>query len=606
MIPDLKQEYILVDYFDTIAYRKIFSEGVKIRWAEKLSLSFDFHFSQDMIIEFRRSAERILSKNGINNQYTYRELTDFILKELKLSEGYTADGEEFYQKCLALEEKIELSVQYRNENLLDSLYELQKKGKRVFLVTDFYLGESSYRKFLRQLQIEGLFDKVFVSCDLKKSKRNGSLYRYIMDGLGISPSQMAMIGDNRISDYRIPAEMGILAIHKVNKKQEMLYKKQKWGYKNRKSITIKKLRHIFHSGKKISNYAFSFYLFIDLLYQQCIKDGVKKVYFFSREGEFLKRLFDTYNKNKERKIESEYLYVSRNSTFLPSLGNIDKEDFGILFRQYRKMSARQFMDVLGFTEKQIEEIKIQGLDDVYEDFSESGIFIQLKKDDQFIKFYDSHRKESKDSIIGYLNSVGVGQDKTYIVDIGWKGSIQDNLHKILKSKYMKGYYLGINNIGDYSSTNEKMGILFDEITHKNLTSSKIFMYENLRYEAICVASHGKTIGYSANGHTPILVEDDDVIAFREYGADVQQEIFLKFLTLCGVLGGEIVTDDEISTFELMHRKMFYQVSLNEMRIKSSMMRLHKDTFVGTSSTPDIVKENLKSLLRPYLRMKDYD
>ena len=76
-----------------------------------------------------------------------------------------------------------------------------------------------------------------------------------------------------------------------------------------------------------SNYAFPLYLFIKRLYERFISEGGKDLLFCSREGQFLKKLLDTYCDHHGYKVNTHYLYASRNSVLLAGLKPIKDEDF---------------------------------------------------------------------------------------------------------------------------------------------------------------------------------------------------------------------------------------------------------------------------------------
>lgn len=65
----------------------------------------------------------------------------------------------------------------------------------------------------------------------------------------------------------------------------------------------------------VRNFAFTYFAFIEKSYTKLLKDDVKPVFFLSREGKFLKTLFDLYHDRNRycnnQKIESSYLLVSR-------------------------------------------------------------------------------------------------------------------------------------------------------------------------------------------------------------------------------------------------------------------------------------------------------
>lgn len=101
--------------------------------------------------------------------------------------------------------------------------------------------------------------------------------------------------------------------------------------------------------------------------------------------------------------------------------------------------------------------------------SDKSIINKLKQNKLFKDVYELNCKEEKYSFREYLKSVGVENDNSIInmVDIGWKGTIQDNIQKAFPSLNIKGYYMGLN-FQRYSTRNSmnKTGILFTDDPQK--------------------------------------------------------------------------------------------------------------------------------------------
>ena len=65
--------------------------------------------------------------------------------------------------------------------------------------------------------------------------------------------------------------------------------------------------------------------FISWIAEYCMQHEIKKLYFFTREGEFYKQLFDIWKDNsrfKQKLPETWILEVSRIATFLPSIREV--------------------------------------------------------------------------------------------------------------------------------------------------------------------------------------------------------------------------------------------------------------------------------------------
>ena len=73
-----------------------------------------------------------------------------------------------------------------------------------------------YKQPFYDLQLSGYFEKVFFSCDEGDKKPNASFYQKVVDYSKLDKSEIVMIGDNIVSDYKGAMDCGIDAILKDN------------------------------------------------------------------------------------------------------------------------------------------------------------------------------------------------------------------------------------------------------------------------------------------------------------------------------------------------------------------------------------------------------
>ena len=307
----------------------------------------------------------------------------------------------------------------------------------------------------------------------------------------------------------------------------------------------KRLDEIFKEKKHFGNYAFSLYYFIKRLHEKSVQYEITDIFFFSREGKFLKQLYDIYNLRmpSNNEIKTHYLYVSRKSVALPSMAEIENESF-FPITEYKSVSTKKFLKALSFKEEEILVISktlSYDIDKIESLFFESDSYTELIKNEVFREIYERKRCECKKNLLMYLGKSGLlTSRKPAIVDIGWAGTAQYCISKLIVPKKIFGFYLGF--VGKYEHMNfseNKCGLLFDTRNGKSL-----FMEDYLLYENICVADHGATEGYSENGD-PILINDSDCELYKLIYGKVQANIVDKFLKIHNVIKGE----KELSSFE---------------------------------------------------------
>jgi hypothetical protein len=289
--------------------------------------------------------------------------------------------------------------------------------------------------------------------------------------------------------------------------------------------------------------AITLFYFIKRLHDALVNEGVGQVYFLSREGQPLMRMFETYQQSTDEHIASRYLEVSRRSTLLPSLAGLTKENFETLFRQYRRISLQEFLSSLGLEQHtkaiaQALDLPVGAEERREDDFPTSQIFTDLKALHQFQKLYESERVARRHAFIDYLTGLSGGTlpDKLVIVDVGWKGTIQDNLFALLcregdtPVRALTGYYIGLVAEGAACPDNDKYGLLFSSV---GIPSPKFRIFNENRalFEVVLAADHGSITSYEVSSDgiaRPIRGEFEEGEMLEAEVFPLQRRIFEHF------------------------------------------------------------------------------
>lgn len=500
-------EYLFIDYFDTIVHRTVNEKTVKMIAENNFEKKVVAGYSAKDFFEARLASEETLKeKKNFENEYSYKWMIHEMYARLpkiwrKLSE------EQFYQLHLNADIEAELSVQYLDPDTIDLLKKY--KSKKIIIISDFYLPRVAFKEFLKKHNIDEYFNDIYVSSDIDKRKSNGSMYEFLKEKY--NPDVCHMYGNNKKSDVIEAEKKGIKATLKK-------YKILDYIYPDRENIT-KKLDLMYKKNKKeviFGGYSFYYYSFIELLYKRIVENNVKEVFFLSREGQFLKRLFDKYLcivGNKE--ISTKYLYVSRMSTVAASLKDITKENFESIFDRYPNISIRDFLHTIGFNDKWIDDIQKHlvdiEIDKKIDKFESSKEFKKLIHDGLFKKIYDDNRTKQNELLREYIYSnVEYDTERLYFVDVGWKGTIQDAIFKSFDGKIkITGYYIGRMDSGYIHPNNIKEGLVFSKYPQESNYYS-YFIHNTLLVEQIASADHGSTRGYKRESGVvkPIISKND--------------------------------------------------------------------------------------------------
>lgn len=327
---------------------------------------------------------------------------------------------------------------------------------------------------------------------------------------------------------------------------------------------------------------YGLYLFVDRLYKILIQRKAEDVFFFAREGQLLKEMFDFYQSTlvDQKKIKSHYLKVSRRSTFLLSLGPLHQEGFDVLFRQYRRISILDFLkslDLVDSAELFAREmgLGVDALAEVSSDLPTDKRFLKMLQLPAFQDAYESQRLERSFAFSEYVKSLlGAAELPTdlHVVDVGWKGSIQDNVyHWFSKEKgsgaKVHGYYVGLIAPGASTPENTKAGLLFSS-TEGRTPGFHVFNENRSLYEVILHADHGSARRYVFSKSTGASVIEDEVTdaaMIAEFIRPVSRDLMVKFKKLAVTMSAAKLSDGELLKLAMSrHGRMVFNPTKKEI------------------------------------------
>ncbi len=161
-----RHNVISFDIFDTLLIRKVYeSQDVFMLLDREYEMNHPFVFSAE-----RKRAENMLLEHMEPNIHQ-------IYEQLKKNQPSLSDQD--CEVMLRMELKKEMQVLMLRERMRECLRYCADHGKRVFLVSDMYWPEEILEKILAKFGIVQ-YEKLFVSCDYGKSKRNG-LFRFMKE-----------------------------------------------------------------------------------------------------------------------------------------------------------------------------------------------------------------------------------------------------------------------------------------------------------------------------------------------------------------------------------------------------------------------------------------
>lgn len=481
---------------------------------------------------FRYINVQYFQKTGIKIEDFYKlrilseqELRNATDKEITLQEIYdniqVLTGEQ-KNEFIHLEEEAEINLSYPIDKNIKILKECVHQNIRTILISDMYLPRTIIESILERCGING-YDKLYISCESGYKKSNGSLYDYVLKESNIDKKEWLHIGDNLKSDFIIPKQKGIRSrLVSCPKRPE----KDKFSISDEILLNLTKCE----CGNPLERFGFQIFGpltfgYVSWLNKEFRKNKINKIFFFSREGYFIKEAFDLLYGGA---YETKYLYVSRKSLVLPNLIPDSLLDDLLLFRPMENKNAINWLKGTGVIEQDaialLNQIGVKG----EEESNKLLPFMDLIKE----KISEANNDKFK-ILVCYLKQENV-EGKFAVVDIGWTGSMQIALDRTLQianvDHNMFGYFIGqrpeMEKFKDYPIKNK--GYLFSY--NSDSEEQKTAISGNALFELFYMAPHGTTLNYCIeNGEVvPNLAENEYASSYSEI-RNIQEGVlhFLK-------------------------------------------------------------------------------
>lgn len=602
------KKVICFDFFDTLVKRKVSPEHVKRLWAREIAFYLQSFLSAREIYEKRSHIEKIICQSnhhsGCDQEFQYDHMIELLYQELFLQSILPLD--KFKKLGFSIEISLEKSLQTPISDNVQLLHSLSE-GRKVYVVSDFYLPSPAIEELAKYHGFSKYISGYYASSDLLLTKRSGKLFHHLVDDLGVQPTDIAMIGDNPHSDVAMPNSLGLNGTHLP---ADHAFYDAQWQRSSEKD-GIASLKTCYENARgPFSWLGSTLFVFTRRLHATLLRENHKEVFFLAREGEFLKELFDLYQEHwiadPDLQIQSKYLKVSRRSTYLPSLKALSEETFSGLFNQYRKMSVMQFLKSINIDPAELQDWLASShidLEKVQEDLPTSEAFKRLTNSDSFKIAYEAARLNQHSNLKNYIGTLMEKSCATMaIVDVGWKGSIQNNLARAFPDIRFFGYYLGLVEGVRLDTSNPKHHILF-RITLGMRHPSNIFNENRALFEMMLAASHGSTVSYNSKAKAVTEEIEKEQQQYHEVFRPIQLSIRRTFINFCENFQDHWVDDLELLKIETSSfTKHILLPSDEELNIFSNLVHYENfgffdyTKFSNAAEQPRLI-ERLKNLYR---------
>lgn len=270
-----------------------------------------------------------------------------------------------------------------------------------------------------------------------------------------------------------------------------------------------------------------FYGFVHRLMLQAKEDGVKCLYFLARDGQLLLEIAKSIQaKLGFESLELRYLYVSRQAMRFPSIIQLSAADLEWIFEEMDNALnvhtiARRIRMSCEDLRKNLKKDLLDALpvDDqsLLNNDQANALKAFFMEDLEIRQSIHAQSKSSRDKVIQYFEQEGLfEQNQVGFVDVGWKGTLQDAIHRITythkRELVINEYYFGVSEYSPMSSPKNKKTPFF-------LFPTSQPGYGPL-FELLLLADHGMTLDFSQDdtGEWRADTKPADM-QFKEWGLD---------------------------------------------------------------------------------------
>jgi FMN phosphatase YigB (HAD superfamily) len=522
-------DLVTFDLWDTLITRSRPADAPKLATARRIWLEHGRGLKTPMtpwdLFAHRVEVEAAIATSTDHQEY---RLLDVLTRHLGEVLTVSARKAKAAALDLAREEASEEALcTYRVDEVAAVLEALSERegGPQLAVVSDFYLGGDDLRSIAEATGIDLAGIDVLVSCDLDKSKRVGGLYELARERAGVDASRHLHIGDNPWSDgeqqitsggsaalitlspSRLPGPGALHAdsVHTLidEERDELLSIVDVLAAEAEGSDTQ---RRAAHAGVLT---AFLPVMLVAAAVEDSIERGTPTVHYLSREGAFLRQVHELVAPRLAGRAPipvARHLEVSRRSTFGASIKQADPASLALMWSQYADQSPRAVFESLG--------VPVEPLADALTEcgLTADGVVSDVARDDRIASLLEhpdvrSHAdrvlQERRRTLLAYLRQeMDLTKHEALVVDVGWRGTIQDNLARVLDDHHLHGVYLGLFPFLNAQPRNvTKHAIAFDG----NAGDTFVHVNPPAAIEAPLTPDLPSAVGYALHGDGRALV-----------------------------------------------------------------------------------------------------
>lgn len=515
------------DIWDTILRRRCHPDEVKLFTARTVFLRFHRFLRDQNATPWTLFRDRVRCEHEIGREVRERSGLDDEYEIQEVLTRWLMDNVDFPTARRARDVAADLADQEMRQEIhttyVDEVAEALVKtsnGARLVAISDFYMGEGRLRQILEAKAPHIKFDRVFVSCDVRLNKRSGRVLTYAQHECGVGASSHVHVGNSIISDVKPAKALGVRAVHFKNAPEDELQAAHERRFSERpRSMASthrllqeaieascspppeldKRQAELYRHGARFSPVIASLVL---MAVEQSIKSRVNQVFYCTREGDFfgaMHRAMAPAQPHGVPMAEAVTLHVSRIATFFPSLRTFSVEELMRIWNMYSWQSMRQLLTSFHVPQIPVEPFLAKYAIDIDEEVRhpwKDRRVMRLLDDPLFLRLLDRWRVSRRRLLFDYFHSRGFPRDlaDAVIVDIGWRGTIMDNIAHLFPRTRVHAFYLSLLNMLNEQPSNCTKAAIGPDARHDS-DHDRLITRWVAPFEMLCNSPNGSVRDY---------------------------------------------------------------------------------------------------------------
>ncbi len=439
-----KFSLVSFDFFDTLVHRLVpepddmFYEVGRRMEAGHLLIQ---PMSPEEFANARKMADRRARQRSVNRGgHVEVQLRD-IYEEMR---NVVIDPE----RGVELEICVEKDFCFLNPAMADLVKWLRALGFRTAILSDTYFSRDQLGTLMDAVGLDqSLFDLVLVSNEHAAAKWESTLFPLALRLLGLHGNEVLHIGDNPGADFQCAKGAGIIAhlYPKMTSTQEEVFLREGRSYSlplpvsgGFHSLRALSSRQCVRNGKPDPAFRDGAFLlgpplarYADWCVDRFRNAGFRKVFALMREGELLGELVSRSAADSGTPLDVVTCFASRISTALATLVEFTPERLREILTGGPILTLRDAFEILEVGEARNALSETELLQKLDNDRI-LNTFIATVMRGNIRKLVEGRARARLDEAAGYFRELAGADRAIGFLDLGWSGSIQRNIVKILE------------------------------------------------------------------------------------------------------------------------------------------------------------------------------